>query len=472
MISKTPRKEHDSFGEIEVPAGALWGAQTERARQNFQLSGARLPQDFITALALIKAAAARANQRLGLLSRPMAQAIADAALSVATGEHHAQFPLDVYQTGSGTSTNMNANEVIATLATDALGASGQGEKVHANDHVNMCQSSNDCIPSAIHVSAVLAIRKHLLPALETMVRVLKDKESAWAGVLKTGRTHLMDATPMTLGQEASGWRAQIEAAISRLRATEPRMLALAQGGTAIGTGINAHEQFAAFFIEELRELTGVPFERASNYFAAQATQDAAVELSGQLRALAVSLMKIANDLRWMGSGPLAGLAELQLPALQPGSSIMPGKVNPVIPEATCMVAAQVMGLDIAIAVGGQAGNFQLNVMLPMIANNLLTSIELLGNVSRALAERCIAGAEVNHARLDESVARNPILATALNPVIGYEKAAAIAKRAYAQGRPVFDVALEMSGLSAAELEKLLDPAVLTRGGLQGGGGSG
>ncbi|HUQ11479.1 MAG TPA: class II fumarate hydratase [Steroidobacteraceae bacterium] len=467
MSDKSPRKEHDSFGEIEVPAGALWGAQTERARRNFELSGTRLPPDFIAALALVKAAAARANQRLGLLDAPSAKAIADAAVSVARGGHADQFPLDVYQTGSGTSTNMNANEVIATLASRALGA-----KVHANDHVNMCQSSNDCIPSAIHISAVLATRRQLLPALETLARILRDKETAWAAVLKTGRTHLMDATPMTLGQEVSGWRAQIEQAMERLRATEPRLLALAQGGTAIGTGINAHADFARCFIEELRGLTEVPFARAPNYFAAQATQDAAVELSGQLRVLAVTLMKIANDLRWMGSGPLAGLAEIKLPALQPGSSIMPGKVNPVIPEATCMIAAQVMGLDAAIAVGGQSGNFQLNVMLPMIAANLLTSIGLLANASRALGERCIAGAEVNQASLDESVARNPILATALNPAIGYERAAAIAKRAYTEGRPVFDVALEMSGLSEAELRKLLDPALLTHGGLHGGGGSG
>jgi fumarate hydratase class II len=470
MISDGPRKEHDSFGEIEVPAGALWGAQTERARRNFQLSGSRLPNEFIAALALIKAAAAQANERLGLLPTPVAEAIARAAKAVANGDHDTQFPLDVFQTGSGTSTNMNANEVIATLASDALGA--KGPRVHANDHVNMCQSSNDCIPSAIHISAVLATRGHLLPALESLVRILREKESAWAAVLKTGRTHLMDATPITLGQEVSGWRAQIEQGIERLRATEPRLLALAQGGTAIGTGINAHERFAEVFIEELRTLTGVPFTAASNYFAAQASQDAAVELSGQLRTLAVALMKIANDLRWMGSGPLAGLSELRLPALQPGSSIMPGKVNPVIPEATCMIAAQVMGLDAAIAIGGQAGNFQLNVMLPMIASNLLTSIGLLARASLALGERCIAGAEVNQARLDESVARNPILATALNPAIGYERAAAIAKRAYAEGRPVFDVALEMSGLSADELGKLLDPAVLTRGGLDGGGGSG
>jgi fumarate hydratase class II len=459
------RKEHDSFGEIDVPAGALWGAQTERARRNFQLSGTRLPPGFITALALIKAAAARANARLGLLAPELAASIADAALTVARGEHAEQFPLDVFQTGSGTSTNMNANEVIATLAARAL-----GRAVHPNDHVNMCQSSNDAIPSAIHVSAALATRHELLPALESLKNVLLDKERAWAQVLKTGRTHLMDATPMTLGQEASGWRAQIELSIERLRATEPRLLALAQGGTAIGTGINAHEQFATHFIEELRALTSLPFTLATNYYAAQGAQDTAVEYSGQLRALAVALMKIANDLRWMGSGPLAGLSELKLPPLQPGSSIMPGKVNPVIPEAAAMIAAQVMGLDAAIAVAGQSGNFQLNVMLPLIANNLLTSIAILARAVRSLGERCIAGAEPDVARLDEALARNPILATALNPVIGYERAAAIAKRAYAERRPVFDVALEMSGLGAAELRRLLDPAALTRGGLQGGGG--
>ena len=461
------RTEHDSFGDIEVAADALWGAQTERARRNFQLSGNALPAGFVAAVALIKAAAARANAGLDLLPEDVAAAIADAALEIAGGEHYEQFPLDVFQTGSGTSTNMNANEVIARLASQAL-----GRPVHPNDHVNMCQSSNDVIPSAVHVSAVLASRRELLPALELLRDTIARKERAWASILKTGRTHLMDATPMTLGQEVSGWRAQIENAIERLRSSEPRLLALAQGGTAIGTGINAHEEFAARFIEELRALTSLPFETAANYFAAMGTQDAAVEYSGQLRTLAVSLLKIANDLRWMGSGPLAGLAELKLPALQPGSSIMPGKVNPVIPEATCMVAAQVIGLDAAIAIGGQAGNFQLNVMLPIIAANLVTSIGLLAEASRALGERCIAGAEPVVESLEKSVARNPILATALNPAIGYERAAAIAKRAYAEGRPVFDVALEMSGLSADELRQLLDPSLLTRGGLHGGGGSG
>ena len=466
MISDT-RIEHDSFGDIEVPANALWGAHTERARRNFMFGGGPMPGDFIVAIALIKAAAARANVRLGLLPADIAEAIGKGAYQVATGEYPDQFPVDVYQTGSGTSSNMNVNEVLATLASRLL-----GKPVHPNDHVNMCQSSNDVIPSAIHLSAIQKVRRELYPALERLGEVLRKKEQEWAGVLKTGRTHLMDATPMTLGQEASGWRAQIELSLERLRASEPRLLVLAQGGTAIGTGINAHEKFAATFIEELRIATGLEVTTASNFFAAQGSQDTAVELSGQLRTLAVALMKIANDLRWMNSGPLAGLGEVRLPALQPGSSIMPGKINPVIPEAVTMAAAQVMGLDAAVAIAGQSGNFQLNLMLPLIARNLLEMIQLLANAASGLADQCLPGIEVDRARLDETLARNPILATALNPVIGYEKAAAIAKRAYAENRPVFDVALEMSGLAEDELRRLLDPATLTRGGLHGGGGSG
>jgi len=463
--SNPGRKEHDSMGDIEVPAGALWGAQTERARRNFAgIGGGPLPREFIAAVALIKAAAARANARLGLLPADVARAIHDAVNEIVAGQHLDQFPIDVYQTGSGTSTNMNVNEVIAHLASKAL-----GKAVHPNDHVNMCQSSNDVIPSAIHLSAASRSRE-LYSALEELCGVLRQKEQDWSEICKTGRTHLMDAMPMTLGQEASGWRAQIENAIERLKASEPRLLALAQGGTAIGTGINAHEKFAATFIDELRDATRLPLTLAPNYFAAMGSQDAAVEFSGQLRTLAVALMKIANDLRWMNSGPLAGLAELKLPALQPGSSIMPGKVNPVIPEAVAMVAAQVMGLDAAIAIAGQSGNFQLNVMLPLIASNLLQSIRLLSSAAAALATQCLAGAAPNVARLNEALARNPILATALNPVIGYERAAAIAKRAYAEGRPVFDVALEMSGLKEEELRRLLDPAALARGGLHGGGG--
>jgi len=461
------RKEHDSFGEIEVPAGALWGAQTERARLNFLIAGGPMPRDFISAVAEIKAAAARANARLGLLPADVVNAIQDAVKEITGWRYENQFPVDVYQTGSGTSTNMNVNEVIANLASKAL-----GKPVHPNDHVNMCQSSNDVIPSAIHLSAVGKWRRELYPALERLRTVLLQKEGEWSDVLKTGRTHLMDATPMTLGQEASGWRAQIDNAIARLKSSEPRLLALAQGGTAIGTGINAHEKFAATFIEELRAASGLDLTLAPNYFAAMGSQDAAVEFSGQLRTLAVALMKICNDLRWMNSGPLAGLGEIKLPALQPGSSIMPGKVNPVVPEAVSMVAAQVMGLDAAIAIAGQSGNFQLNVMLPLIANNLLESIRLLTNACAELANRCLLGAEANVARLNEALARNPILVTALNPVIGYERAAAIAKRAYAEGRPVFDVALEMSGLKEEELRRLLDPAALTRGGLHGGGQKG
>ncbi len=469
MISQDgSRTEHDSFGDIEVPAGALWGAQTERAKRNFSFAGGgALPRMFIGAVGLIKGAAARANARLGLLPEEIAAAIEQAVREISAGLHADQFPVDVFQTGSGTSTNMNVNEVIARLASRAA-----GKPVHPNDHVNMCQSSNDVIPSAIHVCAVHASRGILFPALEALRDALRDKEWAWADVLKTGRTHLMDATPMTLGQEVSGWRSQIEQGLERLHSSEHRLLALAQGGTAIGTGINAHQKFAATFIEELQRAARIDFRLAENYFAAIGSQDAAVEYSGQLRALAVSLMKICNDLRWMNSGPLAGLGEVKLPALQPGSSIMPGKVNPVIPESAAMICAHVMGLDAAIAIAGQSGNFQLNVMLPLIGRNLFDSIRLLGNAAHGLAHECIPGIEPDRERLNEALARNPILVTALNPVIGYEKAAAIAKRAYAEGRPVLDVALEMSGLGADELRKLLDPATLTRGGLQGGGGGG
>jgi fumarate hydratase class II len=461
------RVEHDSMGEIKVPAGALWGAQTQRAVENFRISGRPLPRAFIGALGLVKQAAARANRALGLLEARLAQAVAAAAAEVAAGQHDAQFPLDVFQTGSGTSSNMNANEVIAALATRRLGST-----VHANDHVNMCQSSNDVIPTAIHLSAALTVRRELIPALAHLRVALEQKEREVKGVVKTGRTHLMDAMPVTLAQELSGWRTQIENGVARLESVEPRLLALAQGGTAVGTGINAHPDFARHFCAELSELTGLAFVPARNYFEALAAQDTAVELSGQLKVIAVSLMKIANDLRWMNSGPLAGLAEIALPALQPGSSIMPGKVNPVIPEATTMVAAQVIGNDAAITVAGQSGNFQLNVMLPVIADNLLESIQLLAAVARALADNAIAGFKVNAAHIAEALDRNPILVTALNPVLGYEKGAAIAKQAYAQGRPIREVAAEMTDLPSEELAKLLDPAELTTGGIKGGGGGG
>ena len=457
------RTEHDSMGELQVPLEALWGAQTQRAVQNFPVSGLRMPREFLRAVGLVKAAAATANAALGLLPADIARAIEAAAAEVAAGRHDAHFPIDVFQTGSGTSTNMNANEVIAHLATRASGLA-----VHPNDHVNMNQSSNDVIPTAIHVSAALAVHEALSPALAHLAQVIAKKEQAIGAIVKTGRTHLMDAMPVTLGQELSGWRAQVEGGRARLAASAPRLYALAQGGTAVGTGINAHPQFGARFCTALAALTQLPFVPSPNYFEALSSQDSAVELSGQLKVIAVSLMKIANDLRWMNSGPLAGLGEIALPALQPGSSIMPGKVNPVIPEATAMVAAQVIGNDATITVAGQSGNFQLNVMLPVIAHNLLESVRLLANVSRLLADSAIAGFTVNEARLAEALDRNPILVTALNPVIGYEKGAAIAKKAYAQGKPILAVAGEMTDLPRGELAKLLDPAELAKGGIKGG----
>lgn len=456
------RLEKDSMGELQVPADALYGAQTQRAVENFPISGLRMPRPFIRALGLIKEAAARANQELAGLEPAMADAIAAAAAEVAAGEHDAHFPVDVFQTGSGTSTNMNANEVIAHLASARL-----GRAVHPNDHVNMGQSSNDVIPTAIHVSAAMLVAETLLPALERLAVTIERRAAQLADLPKTGRTHLMDAMPVTLGQELSGWAAQIRHGIERVRATEPRLHELALGGTAVGTGINAHPRFGARAAELLAERTGIPFRVGTNHFELLSAQDTAVELSGQLKVIAVSLMKIANDLRWMNSGPLAGLGEISLPALQPGSSIMPGKVNPVIPEAVAMVAAQVIGNDATITVAGQSGNFQLNVMLPVIAYNLLQSLELLGRAAQALAEKAIAGFTVNEARLGEALSRNPILVTALNSVIGYEQGARIAKTAYQQGRPVLDVALELSGLSREQLTRLLDAYELTKGGIRG-----
>ena len=450
------RDESDSLGIVRVPAEALYQAQTQRAVDNFALSGIPMPAAFIAAVALIKEATAGVNRELGLLDEPRARAIQRAARRVRAGEFADQFPVDVFQTGSGTSTNMNVNEVLATLASRELDL-----PVSPNDHVNLGQSSNDVIPTAIHLSARLALRHELLPAPGHLADAIDRRGAELAGVTKTGRTHLMDAMPLTLGQELSGWSAQVRAGVARLEGVLPRLGELAQGGTAVGTGINAHPAFARRFAAEVSAISGETFVPAPNLFAALASQDTAVELSGQLRVLAVSLMKIANDLRWMNSGPLAGLGEIALPALQPGSSIMPGKVNPVIPEAVAMVAAQVMGNDAVISVAGQSGNFQLNVMLPVIAHNLLQSIALIGNASRALADRAIAGFSVNGPVLESALARNPILVTALNPVIGYLKAAEIDKAAYRQGRPILDVADEMTDLSKDELEKLLDPERLT-----------
>ena len=453
------RIEHDSMGELQVPADALYGAQTQRAIDNFPISGLHLPREFIRALGLIKASAADVNLSLGYLKKGQAAAIRKASLAVADGQYDAQFPIDIFQTGSGTSTNMNVNEVIAHLAVAA------GGKVHPNDHVNYGQSSNDVIPTAIHVSASLTTSEQLLPALKHLKKAIDKRARELRNTPKTGRTHLMDAMPITFGQELSGWSAQIASAIERIEDSLKRMRRLPQGGTAVGTGINADPKFGPAIAVHLKKLTGVKFESASNYFEGMASQDAAVELSGQLKTLAVALMKIANDLRWMNSGPLAGLGEIELPALQPGSSIMPGKVNPVIPEATAMVAAQVIGNDASITIAGQSGNFQLNVMLPLVAHNLLQSIGILANVSRLLADKAIAGFKVNTDRVNQALAMNPILVTALNPVIGYEKGAATAKQAYKEHRPIIDVALETTGLSKDELKKLLDPLTLTKGGI-------
>ena len=461
MSKKSFRTVHDSMGELQVPEDALWGAQTQRAVDNFPISGMPMPRQFIAALGLVKWAAAGANAELGLLTSDKAVAIQKSALEVSAGDHDEHFPIDVFQTGSGTSSNMNANEVIATLATQGLGS-----EVHPNDHVNMSQSSNDVIPTCVHVSAAIGIQDKLLPALKHLAAALEKKARETDSVVKTGRTHLMDAMPVTLGQELDGWRSQIDHAAARLGDTMNRLTGLAQGGTAVGTGINAHPKFGAKVATLLAERTGVSFKQADSLFEGLSSQDAAVETSGQLRALAVSLTKIANDLRWMNSGPLAGIGEIALPSLQPGSSIMPGKVNPVIPEAVAMVCAQVIGNDATIAMGGQSGNFQLNVMLPVVAHNLLQSIEILANASVCLADSAIAGFTVNEAKINEALDRNPILVTALNPVIGYEKGAAVAKKAYAEGRPIKDIAREETDLTDEELDRLLDPADLAKGGIK------
>jgi fumarate hydratase, class II len=461
MAGQDYRIERDSMGELRVPAEALWGAQTQRAVENFPISGRPMPPEFVQAVGLVKWAAAGANQELGLLEADIAAAIREAAQAVAEGAHYEQFPVDVFQTGSGTSSNMNANEVIATLATRIA-----GQAVHPNDHVNMSQSSNDVIPTAIHVSAALEIDRQLLPGLEHLALVIEARARDCHAIVKTGRTHLMDAMPVRLGQELGGWASQVRSGMARIRAALPRLTRLAQGGTAVGTGINAPPEFGQRFVAQLAERTGVHFQVSEDYFESLSCQDTAVEVSGQLKTVAVSLMKIANDLRWMNSGPLAGLAEIALPALQPGSSIMPGKVNPVIPEATAMVAAQVIGNDATITVAGQSGNFQLNVMLPVIADRLLDSIRLLSAAARLLADSAIRGFTVNETQIRAALELNPILVTALNPVIGYELGAATAKKAYAEGRPIREVAREMTSLSDEELARLLDPAGLTEGGIR------
>jgi fumarate hydratase class II len=459
------RIERDSLGEVRVPAQALYGAQTQRAVDNFPVSGIRLPAPFIHALGLIKKAAAQVNAELGVLEETRARAIAQAADEVARGIHDAHFPVDIFQTGSGTSTHMNVNEVIARRATQSCGEATTAGFIHPNDHVNLGQSSNDVSPTAIHVSAHLAVSQSLLPALRHLARTIRQRAAEQAQTVKTGRTHLMDAVPLSLGQEMGAWASQIEQAAARLADCLKRLARLAIGGTAVGTGLNTHPEFGRRVAAQLSALTGLAFSEAPDHFAAQASMDTAAELSGHLKTAALALMKIANDLRWMNSGPLAGLGEVTLPDLQPGSSIMPGKVNPVICEAAIMAAAQVLGNDLAITVGNQYSSFELNVMLPLIAHNLLQSITLLTNAAGLLADKAIAGMRVNVEHMAAAVERNPILATALNPVIGYDAATRIAKRAYAEGRPVKEVAAEQTGLSPAELERLLDPGAMVKEGL-------
>ncbi|MGP4844753.1 class II fumarate hydratase [Marinobacter sp. 1Y8] len=453
------RVENDSLGDVNVPADALWGAQTQRAVDNFPVSGREMPSAFIDAVVTVKRAAAQANADLSLLDSSVRDAIVSACDKLLRGEHRDQFPIDVYQTGSGTSTNMNVNEVIAHLATAA------GTEVHPNDHVNMSQSSNDVIPTAIHVSAVMLVQTVLIPALSHLRGTLYEREAELEETIKTGRTHLMDAMPVTVGQELQTWREQLNGAEKRLQNACEDLMALPQGGTAVGTGVNAHDQFADRFVSSLNAYTELRFTSLEHKFVGQSAVDAPVNMSAQLRGVAVVLMKMANDLRWMNSGPIHGLAEISLPALQPGSSIMPGKVNPVIPESTAMVATQVMGLDSAVAIAGQSGNFQLNVMLPLIGANLVEMINLLGNSARVLADKAIAGFTVNADHLADAVGRNPVLVTALNPEIGYSRASAIAKEAYQTGRPIIDVAVEQTDFSRAQLEGILDPLKLTQGGL-------
>ncbi|MGH9464965.1 MAG: class II fumarate hydratase [Thermoanaerobaculia bacterium] len=463
------RIEKDSLGEIEVPAGVYWGAQTERARRNFPVSGLVFPRRFIAALGLIKGEAAAVNAELGIVAKPLAEAIRQAAEEVASGKRDADFPLDVFQTGSGTSTNMNANEVISNRAIELLGGVvGSKTPVHPNDHVNGSQSSNDVIPTAIHVAAYGAIVGDLDPALERLAAALEAKATEFDDVVKIGRTHLQDAVPVRLGQEFSGYAQQVRNGLERLAAVKPRLAELPLGGTAVGTGLNAPPGFADRVIERLGARTGHPYVPARNRFEAMAAKDAAVEASGALKTIAVSLSKIANDIRWLGSGPRCGIGEITLPSLQPGSSIMPGKVNPVIPEMTLMVCAQVIGNDVTIALAGLSGNFELNVMMPVIAYDLLQSIETLAAASRLLAERCVEGLTANVERAAELVEKSLAMVTALAPRIGYDRAAEIAKESVATGRTVRELAREKGVLPPAELERILDARSQTEGGIQEG----
>ena len=466
MAIKNFRIEKDSLGEVKVPKKALWGAQTQRAVNNFPISGIKMDfpftKSFVSSLGLIKDAAARANTKLKLLPANKARAISRAAKEVWQEKHHNEFPIDVFQTGSGTSSNMNANEVIASLATKYAKI-----KIDPNDDVNMSQSSNDVIPTAIKISAHMDLTKKLFPKLDELIQIIEKKANSLKGTIKTGRTHLMDAMPIDFEDELKAWSGQLKSSKEMLNILQKKFLELPQGGTAVGSGINAHKKFAKYFADEITNLSGNKYKSvpSRNFYHELSAQDCSVQLSGELKNLAVILMKISNDLRWMNSGPLTGLSEIELKALQPGSSIMPGKVNPVIPEAVAMVSADVIGNDVSITVAAQSGNFQLNVMLPVIAYNLLKSINLLSGAMNALSKKAIKTFKVNNENLKMSLSKNPILVTALNPIIGYEKAAEIAKTAYKENRPIIDVAAEETNISKARLERLLDPSKLSKGGI-------
>ena len=460
------RIEKDSLGEVKVPRKALWGAQTQRAVNNFPISGIKMDfpftKSFVSSLGLIKDAAAKTNLRLKLISSKKAKAISKAAKEVWQEKHHHEFPIDVFQTGSGTSSNMNANEVIANLATKYAKV-----MVSPNDDVNMSQSSNDVIPTAIKISAHMDLTKKLMPALDELIKTIEKKADSVKGIIKTGRTHLMDAMPIDFSEELRAWSGQLKSSKEMLNILEKKFLELPQGGTAVGSGINAHKQFSKYFAQEITKLTGnkCKYIPSKNFYHELSAQDCSVQLSGELKNLAVILTKISNDLRWMNSGPLAGLSEIELKALQPGSSIMPGKVNPVIPEAVAMASADVIGNDVSITIAAQSGNFQLNVMLPVIAYNLLKSINLLSGSMEALSKKAIKTFKVNKKNLDVSLSRNPILVTALNPIIGYEKAAEIAKKAYKENRSIVEVASEETNIPKSKLKKLLDPLKLAKGGI-------
>jgi fumarate hydratase class II len=460
------RIEKDSLGEVKVPANVLWGAQTQRAVNNFPISGIKMDfpftKSFVSSLGLIKDAAARANLRLKLISFKKSKAISKASKEVWQEKHHHEFPIDVFQTGSGTSSNMNANEVIASLATKY-----SKTKIDPNDDVNMSQSSNDVIPTAIKISAHNDLTKKLFPKLDDLIETIEKKANSLKGVIKTGRTHLMDAMPIDLAEELKAWSSQLQSSKEMLRVIEKKFLELPQGGTAIGSGINAHKQFSKYFAQEITKLSGYKFKLtpSKNFYHELSSQDCSVQLSGELKNLAIILMKISNDLRWMNSGPLTGLSEIELKALQPGSSIMPGKVNPVIPEAVAMASADVIGNDVTITIAAQSGNFQLNVMLPVIAYNLLKSINLLSGAMNVLSKKAIKSFKVNKKNLELSLLKNPMLVTALNPIIGYEKAAAIAKKAYKENRPIIDVAAQETNITKARLEKILAPSKLSKGGI-------